>query len=221
MLDLLIEEYNECSGQRLEDELRSQLFVFMLAGYETTSVALAWTSYFFALYPEVQEKARREIEETLKDNDLEWDAFESMEYLAAVINESLRLCTPIPLFRREVIKEDNILGCKVQPGSQLFISPYLLHRRPEYWKDPEKFNPDRFLAPDKDENPSHHYAFQPFSSGPRTCVGYRFALMELKVVLSILLQNFSFSMIPGRSFQGTLVFSYKPKPSLELLVRKR
>lgn len=216
-----MEAFDEDSGKHMsEEELHSQVWIFMLAGHETSSVTLSWTLYFLALYPEIQEKVRREIEEALKDNDPEWDTFDSMEYLAAVINESMRLRPPAALFVRILAQEDDILGYKVPAGSMAVLSPYILHRNPKYWKDPETFNPNRFLAPDKDDNPHHRYAFIPFAAGPRMCIGYRFALMEIKVVLSILLQHFSFSMIPGRSFECALAGTYKPKPSLELLVQK-
>ena len=150
LIDRCIKLYDEEYGEKLNvKELRAQVFTFMFAGHETTSAAMSWTLYFLAQYPEIQEKVRREIQETLKDNELTWDTFESMEYLTAVINESMRLCPPVGSFTRTVIKEDDILGHKVLPGTTIALVPYLIHRLSGYWKDPKNFNPDRFLSPGK------------------------------------------------------------------------
>ena len=149
LLDLLMETFDEESGQRMDkQELHAQIHLFMLAGHETSSVAMSWTLYFLAQYPEIQEKVRREIREKLEDKEMTWDTFESMEYLAAVINESLRLRPPAPMIPRVTIKEDNILGYKIPQDSTVVLFPYMVHRLPQYWKlDPEKFIPDRFLTP--------------------------------------------------------------------------
>ena len=148
MLDHLMEAVDDENGQRMDEgELRGQVFVFMLAGHETSSVSLSWTLYFLAQYPEIQDKVRREIKEKLKDSELIWDTFEAMEYLTAVINESLRMRPPVAILRRRVVKEDIILGYKIPQGSSVMLPLYSLHHFPNYWKDPEKFNPDRFLTP--------------------------------------------------------------------------
>ena len=147
-MDLLLEAVDDETGQGMDqDELHSQVFVFLFAGHDTTSVALSWTLYFLAQYPDVQDKLRREVQDTLKDQELEWETYEAMEYLTAVVNESLRLRTPVPLFRRKAVQDDNILGHNIPAGSLIIIPPYIMHRKPEYWTDPEKFNPDRFLEP--------------------------------------------------------------------------
>ena len=147
LLDLCIEMYAK-EGEEIDvQELRSQVFTFLLAGHETTSSSMSWTLYLLAQYPKIQDKLRREINENLKDRELKWDMLESMEYLTAVINESLRLRPPVTTFRRVVIKEDNVLGYKIPPGSKIMLAPFLLNRSPEYWKSPETFDPDRFLSP--------------------------------------------------------------------------
>ena len=143
-----MEAVDEENGQRMDEgELRGQVFVFMLAGHETVSVSTSWTLYFLAQYPEIQDKVRREIKEKLRDSELICDTFEAMEYLAAVMNESLRMRPPVTVFRRFVAKEDNILGYKIPQGSSVMSPLYSLHHLSKYWKDAEKFNPDRFLTP--------------------------------------------------------------------------
>ncbi|CAB3992331.1 cytochrome P450 4c21-like [Paramuricea clavata] len=218
LLDRLIEAVDEETGQGMdEEELFSEVFAFLFAGHETSSVALSWILYYLAQYPDIQEKIRREVLETLTEQEGSWEAYESMEYLTAVINESMRLRPPVSVYRRKVIRDDNILGYNIPADSVIVISPYVVHRKPEYWSDPETFNPDRFL---ESNNPNNRRTFLPFSNGPRFCIGYRFALMEIKVVVATLIREFSFSMIPGMSFAGSISVTYRPKPNLELLVRK-
>ncbi|XP_028416651.1 cytochrome P450 3A16-like [Dendronephthya gigantea] len=221
LLDLLLEAVDDETGKGMdEEELFSQIFIFLFAGHETSAVSMSWMLYFLAQNPDVQKRLRQEVEVTLNEKEECWETYDSMEYLTAVVNESLRLRPSAPVYRRQVIQEDNILGYKIPAGSMVVIPLYALHRKPEYWSDPETFNPERFLEPNMQNNPNHRYAFMPFSSGPRICIGYRFALMEIKVVLSALIRRFSFLMIPGMSFEGSMSVTYKPKPNMELLVRK-
>ena len=134
-----------------EEELFAQVFVFFFAGHETSSVSLTWILHFLAQYPDVQQKLRREVKESLNEQEGTWETYESMKYLTAVINESMRLRPAVicSIYRRKVIQEDNILGYDIPADSLIIISPYVLHHKPEYWPDPETFNPDRFLEPGK------------------------------------------------------------------------
>ena len=130
-----------------EEELISNLFIFFFAGQDTSSTTLSWIFYYLAKYPDVQEKLRAEVKETMKEGAVSWETYDSMKYLAAVVKETLRLRTPAAVYRRQAIKDDNILGYNVPSGSLIIISLYALHRKPEYWTDPETFNPERFLDP--------------------------------------------------------------------------
>ena len=148
LLDLFLKAVDDETGQGMdEEELHSQSFIFLMAGHETTSTALSWILYFLAQYPDVQEKLRAEVKETRKEGPLSWETYDSMEYLAAVVNEALRLRTPAPFYRRKIIEDDNILGYNLPSGSLIVVPLYTLHRKPEYWTDPDTFNPDRFLEP--------------------------------------------------------------------------
>jgi cytochrome P450 len=148
LLDLLLEAVDDETGQGMdEEELHSQLFVFLVAGHDTSSTALSWVLYFLAQYPDIQEKLRSEVKETLKEREESWETYESMEYLTAVVNETLRLRPPALVTRRKVMHDDNILGYNIPTGSVIVFPLYALHRKPEYWTDPENFNPDRFLEP--------------------------------------------------------------------------
>ena len=148
LLDLLLETVDDETGQGMdEEELFAQVFLFLFAGHETSSVALSWILYFLAQHPDVQQKLRHEVKESLNGVEGTWETYESMTYLTAVVNEALRLRPPAAVYRRKVIRDDDILGYNIPADSVIVISPYVLHRKPEYWSDPETFNPDRFLEP--------------------------------------------------------------------------
>ena len=147
-MDIFLEAVDDETGQGIdEEELHSHLFIFLMGGHDTTSTALSWTFYFLAQYPDVQEKLRAEVKGTMKERDVSWETYDSMEYLAAVVNEALRLRTPAPIYRRKTIVDDNILGYNVPEGSIVVVPLYALHRKPKYWTDPDAFNPNRFLEP--------------------------------------------------------------------------
>ena len=150
LLDLLLEAVDDDTGKGMdEEELFGQTFIFLFAGHDTSSLGLSWTLHFLALNPDVQEKLRREVQESLNGKEGTWETYASMKYLAAVINESLRLRPPASIYRRKTIQDDNILGYNIPADSMIILSPYVLHRKPEYWSDPETFNPDRFLETGK------------------------------------------------------------------------
>ena len=118
LLDRFLEAFDDETGRGVnEEKLISNLFVFFFAGQDTSSVALSWIFYFLAQHLDVQENPRREVAETLEERDFSWETYDSMEYLAAVVNETLRLRTPVPLYRRKMIQDDNILGYNVPSGS--------------------------------------------------------------------------------------------------------
>ena len=148
LLDLFLEAVDDETGNGMdEEELFANLLVFFLAGHDTSSTALSWIFYLLAQHPDVQEKLRNEVKETLEEREVCWETYDSMKYLAAVVNETLRLRTIGPIFGRRAIQDDNILGYNVPSGSLIIISVYSLHHNPEYWEEPDTFNPDRFLEP--------------------------------------------------------------------------
>lgn len=150
LLDRLLEAVDDETGNSMDkEELFGQTFVFLLAGHKTSSVALSWILYHLAMFPYAQEKLRREIRETINGKEAGWENYESMKYLTAVINESMRLRPPAAVWRREVIQDDNMLGYNIPAKSMIIIPPYVLHRKPEYWSDPEIFSPERFLERSK------------------------------------------------------------------------
>ncbi|XP_014652586.1 PREDICTED: cytochrome P450 3A12 isoform X4 [Ceratotherium simum simum] len=172
-------------------ELVAQSIIFIFAGYETTSTSLSFLMYLLATHPDVQQKLQEEIDATFPNKaPPTYDTLLQMEYLDMLLNESLRLF-PIAGRLERVCKNDvEINGVFIPKGTVVMVPTFILHRASEFWPDPEEFHPERFSKDNKDSiNP---YIYMPFGSGPRNCIGMRFAVVNMKLAVVRLLQNFSF-----------------------------
>ncbi|KAI2546915.1 cytochrome P450 family 3 subfamily A member 4 [Homo sapiens] len=217
-LQLMIDSQNSKeteSHKALSDlELVAQSIIFIFAGYETTSSVLSFIMYELATHPDVQQKLQEEIDAVLPNKaPPTYDTVLQMEYLDMVVNETLRLF-PIAMRLERVCKKDvEINGMFIPKGVVVMIPSYALHRDPKYWTEPEKFLPERFSKKNKDN--IDPYIYTPFGSGPRNCIGMRFALMNMKLALIRVLQNFSFkpckeTQIPLKLSLGGLLQPEKP-----------
>ncbi|KAM5329865.1 cytochrome P450 3A12-like isoform 1-T1 [Glossophaga mutica] len=180
------------SHKALSDlELIAQSVIFIFAGYETTSTSLSFLMYLLATHPDVQQKLQEEIDAKFPNKaPPTYDALVQMEYLDMVLNESLRLFPVLGRLERVCKKDVEINGVFIPKGTVVIVPSFILHRDPEYWSEPEEFHPERFSKLNKDSiNP---YIYTPFGNGPRNCIGMRFALMNMKLAVVRILQNFSF-----------------------------
>ena len=144
ILDHLLEHYDDASAKDVE-EMRSQVFTFLFAGHETSSVALAWTLYELARNPEIQTKAREEVLSVLGNNvNIEWSKLDELKFLGDVVKESLRLHSPVYHVVREMIEDDVIDGHLIPKGTTVAVGIQTTHILSKYWKDPDSFKPDRF-----------------------------------------------------------------------------
>ena len=168
-------------------QLRDEVATMILAGHETTAVTLFWACYIAARLPDQQDRLAAEAAAADLSEDGAADALRSLPAIRAYVDESLRLYPPAFLIVREALAPDVIAGRKVAAGTVVSISPWVLHRHRRLWKDPDLFDPGRFMpgAPSPDR-----YSYMPFGAGPRICVGAQFALTEAVLVLTRLLRTF-------------------------------
>ena len=194
LLQLMIEaQQQEIEGRRMSDEeVSAQSVIFMVAGFETTGSTLSYMAHVLATHPEIQEKLLEELDKALETrNGMPlYDFVNSLDYLDRVFCEVLRLYTPGFLVHRRCNETCTINGVTIPRGVDVFMPPYVLHRDPALWPDPEKFNPERFSP----ENRETHepYSYMPFGIGPRQCIGFRFALLEMKTAMLKILSKVKF-----------------------------
>ncbi|XP_051952672.1 thromboxane-A synthase-like [Xyrauchen texanus] len=173
-----------------EDEIVGQSFIFLLAGYETSSNTLAFTCYLLAINTDCQAKVQQEVDEFFTTHEtVNYTNVQELKYLDMVICEALRLYPPAFRFAREIEQDCVVNGQFLPKGVSLDIPAGFLHRDPEHWPEPEKFIPERF-TPEAKAN-RHPFVYLPFGAGPRSCVGMRLAQLEIKVALVHILRRFN------------------------------
>uniref|UniRef100_A0A4W4GX49 unspecific monooxygenase n=1 Tax=Electrophorus electricus TaxID=8005 RepID=A0A4W4GX49_ELEEL len=173
-----------------DHEILSQSISFIFAGYETTSATLSFFFYNMATNPKIMKKLQEEIDQTFPDKaPFEYDAMMNMDYLDATLSESLRLYPVAARLDRICKKTMEINGLTIPKDMAVMIPTFPLHRDPEYWTDPDTFNPERFTKENKEL--IDPYTYMPFGAGPRNCIGMRFALVSMKLAIIQILQNFN------------------------------
>ena len=178
-----------------KEELAAEGFIVYAAGFETSSTLIVFTLYELAINPDIQDRLRDEIKSGIEENDgkLTYDLLFGLKYLDMVVNESLRKYPPIPNTIRKCTKDYKVAGTNfvIPEGMAIELPTYSLHHDPEYYPQPEKFDPERFTPENIKQR--HPLTFLAFGEGPRNCIGLRFGMMQSKLAILKLLQNFEFS----------------------------
>lgn len=180
-------------GNISEEDIKEEVNTFMFAGHDTTSVGTSWALYNIGLYPDIQKKVYNEIYSIFgedKERQVTSDDLQKLKYLDCVLKETHRLFPSVPLIGRDV-KEDFQLSEKIWIPAKSFvlIQIYSLHHDPEYYSNPEIFDPERFLP--ENSVGRHPFAYIPFSAGPRNCIGQKYAMMEEKIIITNILRHFT------------------------------
>lgn len=197
-----------------EVQLRDEVLTLVGAGHETTANALAFTLYLLSLHPDWERRVVEEIHAISGDRSPTIDELGRMPILERVIEESMRLLPPVWGFERQAIEDDVVLGHRIEKGHILGVSAWTLHRMPDYWENPEGFDPDRFTAERKKARP--RFAYVPFGAGPRICVGASFAMLEAKAILAVLLRRFRFEVTSGYRLVPEPLVTLRPKGGISM-----
>ncbi|XP_063223601.1 cytochrome P450 4g15-like [Bacillus rossius redtenbacheri] len=201
-LELLIDT-NQNGGPISEKEIKNQVDTIMFEGHDTVAAGSSFIMCTLGAHPEVQDKVMEELHEIFGDSDrpATFNDTLQMKYLERVILETLRMFPPVPIIARKINQEVKLpSGYTLPIGCTCVIATYKIHRRPDFYPDPEVFNPDNFLPENMNNRP--YYAFIPFSAGPRSCVGRKYAMLKLKVMISTVLRNYRIvSEVPQELFK--------------------
>jgi cytochrome P450 family 6 len=183
--------------QLTENEIVAQAFMFFLAGYETSATTLSFCTYELVRSPGIQQRLHDEVVAAFDANgEMEYDVLARLPYLDAVVSETLRMHSPAQRMPR-ICSVDYTLGdtgVKVTAGQNIDIPIYAIHHCEEFYPEPFKFDPDRFMP--ENRHKVLPYTYLPFGAGPRNCIGMRFSLLEIKLGLAHMIKNYRFSICP-------------------------
>jgi cytochrome P450 len=217
--DLLSTLIQQCGAEPGAEDLRQitdHVVTVILTGHETAATALAWAWYLLARHPEVDVRLRAEVAEVLGGRTPTINDLPALGLCRMVIEEAMRLYPPAWFISRSPLEDDTIAGYKIPKGSLVIVSPYVTHRHPAFWPEPERFDPYRFSPPCSQRRP--RFAYFPFGGGPRSCVGASFALTEMQLILATVVQHYSLTLAAGHRVEEQSLVTLRPRSGLKVIV---
>ncbi len=220
LLSLLIRAQEEQGKDRLPDrQIRDEVVTLLIAGHETVATALTWSWYLLSQNPQQRLEFFSEVDSVLNGSPPGTETFEQLPYTLNVFQEGLRLYPPAWLITRKALQPDDVAGILIPENALVIISPYTMHRHPEFWEAPAQFNPHRFSV--DAVNQRHKFAYIPFGGGPALCIGKNFALIEAQIVLAKLSQVFQFDLLEGSQVQMDALVTLRPRGGLHMRLTER
>ncbi|SKA21353.1 cytochrome P450 [Consotaella salsifontis] len=219
LLDHMMKAKDPETGHSMsaEDVLHNMQF-FIVAGHETTALALSWSLLLLALDLDAQERAREEARAVLAGRAAGADDLSKMPFIGQVIEEAMRLYPPVGMLARDPREADVLAGRDINPGEVLFLPFYALHRHHLLWERPDRFDPDRF-SPEA-RRKIDKYQYLPFGAGPRVCVGANFAMMQAEIILATLISRFRFDLASFALPKPVMAMTLRPDPGVRLAVTR-
>ncbi|MGV0991258.1 MAG: cytochrome P450 [Mycobacterium sp.] len=209
MLTVLCHTADEDGNTFSDNDIVNHMIFLMMAAHDTSTSTLTTMAYHLAANPQWQERCRAEGDR-IGDGPLDIDELDKLETFDLVINECLRMMTPLPFNIRRAVRDTEILGHYIPAGTNINLWPGMNHRLPELWTDPETFDPDRFAEP-RSEHKRHRYAFAPFGGGAHKCIGMVFGQLEVKTVMHRLLRNYRLEL-PNPGYRPRYDYAGMPIP---------
>ncbi|MGO8833495.1 MAG: cytochrome P450 [Roseiarcus sp.] len=219
ILTLLLRAQDPETGKGVsDDDVRANVVTFIAAGHETTANALTWTLYLLSQAPAWRQRVEAEIDANFDPANAA-GVSEALPVTKAVIEEALRLYPPAATLSREAVGPDVLAGRRIPAGTVVTVAPFVLHRHRTLWKDPDAFDPERFLGAHREA--IDRYAYIPFGAGPRVCIGMGFAMLEMAMVLGHLLGALRFELAPGHVVTPVARVTLRPANGMKMIVRRR
>jgi cytochrome P450 len=220
VLSMLIEaQAADTTGLLTNQQIRNEVMNLFAAGYEVTAHTLAFTLYLISQHPDVEARLLEEIDRVIGQRAITIPDLEQMPYLEMVLKESMRLLPVTTLLSRQAVESVVLNGYTLPKNSLVLIAPWTLHRCPEYFPNPLGFDPERFHPERKDKIPK--FAYLPFSAGSRICIGNAFAMMQMRINLATILQDYRLTVAPEYQFEPFYSFNTRPKNGLPMTVEVR
>jgi cytochrome P450 len=218
LLSMLLQARDEDGGRMSDRQLRDEVMTVVMAGHETTAIALSWTFYLLGEHPEVEQKLYSELSEAVDGPPTVAD-LPRLPYTDMVIKEAMRLYPPAWAIGREALDECEIGGFRVPAGTQMFISQWVVHRDARLFESPQAFYPERWR--DGLEKTLPKYAYFPFGGGPRLCVGQSFARMEAVLLLATIARKFRLAPVAAQTIATQPSITLRPKNGIKVTLEER
>ena len=220
LLSMLITARDEETGESMTDlQIRVEVTTFLLAGQETTALALTWLWYLLSQHEQPRRQLADELDVVLNGRQPEYEDLANLLYTRMVIEEVMRLYPPAWGFSRQAVNDDELGGYRLPSGWLAFVIPYVLHRLPAYWEEADRFEPERF-SPARSADRAK-FVYLPFGAGPRQCIGNHFAMIELLVVVATLAQRFSPRLVPGHRVEPQALITLHPRFGMPMIIERR
>jgi len=219
LLSLLIDESGGISDSFNDKQIRDEVITFYIAGQETTSNALCWTLYLLSQHSEVEEKIVEEVKNVLGGRLPGYEDVNNLKKIQNTVKESLRMYPPAWVITRRVIEDYQVRGYTIPSGADIYMSQYVVHYDSRFFKDPEKFNPDRWDDPGIKSLP--RFAYFPFGGGTRRCIGEPFAIMEAVLIIAVIASKWSLKLFPGFKVEAKPLITLRPKNGMKMVLERR
>ncbi|MEW4563118.1 cytochrome P450 [Bremerella sp. JC770] len=221
LISRLLAAEDEETGQPLsDDEIAEEALGMIIGGHETSSSALSWVWCELDRHQEVRDRLQQELDQVIGSGPLQLEHVPQLVYTRMVLEETMRLHPPFWFENRNVAEEVELGGVPIAKGSVVVFSRYSLHRHPGFWKDPQRFDPERF-RPGAEENKRSVYAYVPFGGGARICIGVHFAMMELVVVLAVLARHYDVMLDASHRHEMAAHLTMTPKYGVRAHLERR
>ncbi len=216
LLEMFLSARDEETGAQMTDQqLRDEIITMLIAGHETVASALTWAFYLLAQNPDV--RLALHAETMSASLPLKTESLSALPLSGQVFSEALRLYPPAWVISRRAEEPDEIAGYAVPAGALVIISPYVIHRHPDFWLNAETFSPARFASPTPT---AHRFAYIPFGAGPRLCIGSQFATIEAQMILSLISRDFWLELAPQTHVSMDALVTLRPQGGLSMRVRQ-
>lgn len=218
ILSMLMDVVDEESGERMSDrQLRDEIMTVFTGGFETSAGVLAWAWYLLSKHPSVERRLQAELADVLGGRIPTFEDLPKLKYTKMIIEETMRLYPGAWGFTRTNLDADEVSGYHIPANSLVMMSPYVVHRLPRLWENPEGFDPERF-APEKAASRSRN-AYIPFGSGPRQCIGEIFAMVEMQLVLAMVAQQYRLHLVPGHPVEKEARFTLRARHGILMTLK--
>ncbi len=220
LLSMLLQAQYEDDGTGMSNEqLRDECITLFLAGHETTAIALSWTWYLLSQHPEIEARLHEELDAVLQGRSATAEDVERLAFTRRVFTESMRLYPPAFGFGRQAIRDNSLEGYAIRKGDNMVASPYMMQRLPQYFEQPDTFDPDRWLPERSAQLPK--FAYFPFGGGVRKCVGEAFAWMEGILLVATVAQHWKMRLAPDARIAFDPKVTLRPRYGMPMFVEKR